>query len=154
MLVRKGGFVLPIPLSHEICQFFFPVLKGLGHGEVDATLNPPKQVAELTFNKTFNNRATGALFMQVSLDECVLHLSEHSGDASTGAAVKLHTDRIEEYVAQLIAKKFPPGVAEQDPGSLNSPGVLSIWCWLTRLEAPALYQRKCPGPRGSSPYSQ
>jgi hypothetical protein len=40
--------------------------------------------------------------MQISLDECVLHLSEHSGDACPGAAVKLHTDKIEEYVEQLI----------------------------------------------------
>src|SRR4051794_38984228 len=34
----------------------------------------------LGFKLDWGNRATGALFMQVSLDECVLHLSEHSGD--------------------------------------------------------------------------
>lgn len=59
--------------------------------------------------------------MQVSLDECVLHLSEHSGDACPGAAVKLHTDKIEEYVEQLVAKEYPPGVAEQDPGVAKQP---------------------------------
>ena len=28
--------------------------------------------------------------------------------------VKLRTDKIEEYIAQLAAKEYPPGVAEQD----------------------------------------
>jgi catechol 2,3-dioxygenase-like lactoylglutathione lyase family enzyme len=70
----------------------------------------------LGFNLDWANRSTGALFMQVSLDDCVLHLSEHSGDAKPGAAIKLHTDKIEEYAAELIAKKYPPGVAEQGPG--------------------------------------
>lgn len=75
----------------------------------------------LGFKLDWGNRATGALFMQVSLDECVLHLSEHSGDACVGAAVKLHTDKIEEYVQQLVANKYPPGVAKQDPGVAEQP---------------------------------
>ena len=75
----------------------------------------------LGFQLDWGNRSTGAFFMQVSLDECVLHLSEHSGDAAVGAAVKLHTDKIEEYVAGLLAKKFPPGVAEQGPGVSEQP---------------------------------
>jgi catechol 2,3-dioxygenase-like lactoylglutathione lyase family enzyme len=75
----------------------------------------------LGFQIDWGNRASGALFMQVSLDECVLHLSEHSGDANPGAAVKLHTDNIEDYVGQLLAKKYPPGVAEQNPGVAEQP---------------------------------
>jgi hypothetical protein len=75
----------------------------------------------LGFKIDWGNRASGALFMQISLDECVLHLSEHSGDACPGAAVKLHTDKIEEYVEQLVAKDYPPGVAEQDPGVAEQP---------------------------------
>ncbi len=59
--------------------------------------------------------------MQVSLGGCVLHLSEHSGAARPGAAVKLHTDRIEEYVEELVAKDYPPGVAEQDLGACEQP---------------------------------
>lgn len=70
----------------------------------------------LGFHRDWGNRASGALFMQISLDDCVLHLSEHSGDACAGAAVKLHTDNIEEYAAQLLIRKYPPGVAEQYPG--------------------------------------
>ena len=75
----------------------------------------------LGFKLDWGNRSTGAFFMQVSLDECVLHLSEHSGDARPGAAVKVHTDNIEEYVAQLVTKKYPPGVAEQGPGVAEQP---------------------------------
>jgi hypothetical protein len=75
----------------------------------------------LGFKLDWGNRTTGALFMQVSLDECVLHLSEHSGDACVGAAVKLHTDKIEEYIEQLVAKEYLPGVAEQSPGVAEQP---------------------------------
>lgn len=75
----------------------------------------------LGFNLDWGNRATGALYMQISLDDCVLHLTEHSGDASLGAAVKLHTDDIERYVARLTVKDYPPGVAEQDPGLAKQP---------------------------------
>jgi catechol 2,3-dioxygenase-like lactoylglutathione lyase family enzyme len=109
----------------------------------------------LGFKLDWGNRATGALFMQVSLDECVLHLSEHSGDASPGAAVKLHTDRIEEYVAQLVAKDFPPGVAEQDPGVTEQP-----WGSLDMVLVDPFGNRliftnaRAPVARGSSIYSQ
>ncbi len=109
----------------------------------------------LGFKLDWGNRATGACFMQVSLDECVLHLSEHSGDACPGAAVKLHTDKIEEYVAQLVAKKYPPGVAEQDPGVAEQP-----WGSLDMVLVDPFGNRlvftnaDCPVPCGSSPYSQ
>jgi catechol 2,3-dioxygenase-like lactoylglutathione lyase family enzyme len=109
----------------------------------------------LGFKLDWANRSTGALFMQVSLDECVLHLSQHSGDASPGAAIKLHTDKIEQYVEQLVAKKYPPGVAEQSPGVEQQPwGSLDMVLVdpfgnrliFTNASAPVL--------RGSSPYSQ
>ena len=109
----------------------------------------------LGFKIDWGNRASGALFMQVSLDECVLHLSEHSGDACPGAAVKLHTDKIEEYVEQLVAKKYPPGVAEQDPGVAEQP-----WGSLDMVLVDPFGNRliftnaDCPVVRGSSSYSQ
>jgi catechol 2,3-dioxygenase-like lactoylglutathione lyase family enzyme len=109
----------------------------------------------LGFSLDWDNRASGALFMQVSLDECVLHLSEHSGDACAGAAAKLHTDNIDEYVAQLVAKEYPPGVAGQHPGVAQQPwGSLDMVLVdpfgnrliFTNASAPVL--------RGSSSYSQ
>ena len=109
----------------------------------------------LGFKLDWGNRASGALYMQVSLDECVLHLSEHSGDAWPGAAVELHTDKIEEYVERLVAKKFPPGVAEQDPGVAEQP-----WGSLDMVLVDPFGNRliftnaSAPVPRGSSMYSQ
>ena len=109
----------------------------------------------LGFKMDWGNRATGALFMQVSLDECVLHLSEHSGDACPGAAVKLHTDKIEEYVEQLVSKEYPPGVEEQYPGVEEQP-----WGSLDMVLVDPFGNRliftNASGPvlRGSSSYSQ
>jgi hypothetical protein len=40
---------------------------------------------------------------------------------SPGAAVKIFTDSIEEYVEKLVAKEYPPGVAEQNPGVAEQP---------------------------------
>ena len=109
----------------------------------------------LGFKIDWGNRATGALFMQVSLDECVLHLSEHSGDAVPGAAVKLHTDKIDEYVEQLVAKEYPAGVAEQYPGLEEQP-----WGSLDMVLVDPFGNRliftnaDCPVIRGSSIYSE
>jgi catechol 2,3-dioxygenase-like lactoylglutathione lyase family enzyme len=109
----------------------------------------------LGFKLDWANRASGALFMQASLDECVLHLSEHSGDANPGAAVKLHTDKIEEYVEQLVVKEYPPGVAEQDPGVAEQP-----WGSLDMVLVDPFGNRlvftnaSAPVRRGTSPYSQ
>lgn len=109
----------------------------------------------LGFRLDWANRASGALFMQVSLDECVLHLSEHSGDARPGAAVKLHTDNIEAYVAELVAKPYPPGVAEQDPGVAEQP-----WGSLDMVLVDPFGNRliftnaDCPVVQGSTAYSQ
>jgi catechol 2,3-dioxygenase-like lactoylglutathione lyase family enzyme len=108
----------------------------------------------LGFKLDWANRSTGALFMQVSIDEIVLHLSEHSGDAKPGAAVKLHTDNIEEYVAQLIAKKYPPGVAEQGPGVERQP-----WGSLDMVLVDPFGNRliftnaECPATQGATIYS-
>ena len=75
----------------------------------------------LGFKIDWEHRAEGPLYMQISLDECLLHLSEHSGDCCPGAAVKFHTDTIEEYVEELVAKDCPPGVAKQDLGVAEQP---------------------------------
>jgi catechol 2,3-dioxygenase-like lactoylglutathione lyase family enzyme len=75
----------------------------------------------LGFKVDWEHRAEGPLYMQVSLGECLLQLSEHSGDACPGAAVKIFTDAIEEYVEELVAKEYPPGVAEQDLGVAEQP---------------------------------
>ena len=75
----------------------------------------------LGFKVDWEHRAEGPLYTQVSLGEILLHLSEHRGDAAVGAAVKLHTNEIEDYVGQLVAKELPPGVPEQNLGVAEQP---------------------------------
>ncbi|KIH85348.1 glyoxalase superfamily protein [Pseudomonas batumici] len=42
------------------------------------------------------------LYLQVSRGDCVLHLSEHNGDAMPGAALRIETDELEVFRAQLL----------------------------------------------------
>lgn len=46
------------------------------------------------------------LYMQVSKDQCVLHLSEHHGDCCPGAAVRIETSEIDTFHAELTSKQF------------------------------------------------
>ena len=46
------------------------------------------------------------LYMQVSRGGCVLHLSEHHGDACPGAAVFLRVRGLEAWHAELRAKDY------------------------------------------------
>ncbi|SFU86032.1 Uncharacterized conserved protein PhnB, glyoxalase superfamily [Polaromonas sp. YR568] len=43
-------------------------------------------------------------YLQISKGGCVLHLSEHHGDCSPGAAMRIETDELEAYHQQLLAK--------------------------------------------------
>jgi uncharacterized glyoxalase superfamily protein PhnB len=61
------------------------------------------------------------LYMQVSKDGCVLHLSEHHGDCTPGAAIKIQISDIEEFQQQLLKKHYK----HARPGIENTP-------WRTR----------------------
>jgi catechol 2,3-dioxygenase-like lactoylglutathione lyase family enzyme len=59
------------------------------------------------------------LYMQVSRDGLVLHLSEHHGDGTPGTTVYVRTQGVREYQAELVAKKYGylrPGVEEDEFG--------------------------------------
>ncbi|MBX9757074.1 MAG: VOC family protein [Pseudomonadaceae bacterium] len=62
----------------------------------------------LGFSLDFEHRfAAGMpLYMQVSKDGCVLHLSEHYGDCSPGAAMRIETDELEVFRDTLVAKRY------------------------------------------------
>ena len=61
------------------------------------------------------------LYMQLKRGELVLHLSEHHGDATPGAALLIQVDDIDALNAELLAKDYPqarPGVREEDWGRI------------------------------------
>jgi len=63
--------------------------------------------------------ANAPLYMQVSRGGCVLHLSEHYGDASPGAAIRIDTAELDTFHAELTAKQYKfarPGINEQPWG--------------------------------------
>ena len=53
------------------------------------------------------------LYMQISKDGCVLHLSEHHGDCSPGAALRIETTGLDDFHKELLAKRYKfaqPGI--------------------------------------------
>lgn len=60
------------------------------------------------------------LYMQISKDDCIIHLSEHHGDGSPGAAMRIETTELEAFQKQLLAKNYRyarPGIEETPWGS-------------------------------------
>jgi catechol 2,3-dioxygenase-like lactoylglutathione lyase family enzyme len=57
-------------------------------------------------------------YIQVSLGDCVLHLSEHFGDSCPGSGMRVRVDDIDAYQQGLLAKQYRhsrPGCAEKMP---------------------------------------
>lgn len=60
------------------------------------------------------------LYMQVSRDNAVLHLSEHHGDCAPGGAVKIPVDDIEAVLADITSRPHPrqrPAIVDQTWGT-------------------------------------
>ena len=56
------------------------------------------------------------LYMQVSKDNCVLHLSEHHGDGMPGSAFRIETDDVGALNQELLDKAYryvKPSVEEK-----------------------------------------
>lgn len=62
----------------------------------------------LGFSVVFEHRFEPGLplYMGVSRDGCVLHLSEHHGDASPGAAVRIEAHDLDALLAELSSKVY------------------------------------------------
>jgi uncharacterized glyoxalase superfamily protein PhnB len=59
------------------------------------------------------------LYMQISKTACVMHLSEHFGDGTPGAAVRINVDDVDAFQHELMEKKYKyarPGVQDQPWG--------------------------------------
>lgn len=46
------------------------------------------------------------LYMQISLNQSIIHLSEHHGDSSPGSTIRIHVEGLEEYHQQLLAQNY------------------------------------------------
>ena len=60
------------------------------------------------------------IYMQVSRDHCVLHLSEHHGDATPGAGLRIETPELDALHQELTAKRYKyarPGIEEMPWGT-------------------------------------
>ncbi|MBO9574917.1 MAG: VOC family protein [Sphingobium sp.] len=62
----------------------------------------------LGFDLLFEHRFTpeSPLYMGVKKGACTLHVSEHYGDGSPGAAIRIPVEDVTTYMAELRAKKF------------------------------------------------
>ena len=59
------------------------------------------------------------LYMSVTRDACTLHLTEHHGDCSPGAAVRIRASDIDALHAELTGKRYAyarPDIQDQDWG--------------------------------------
>ncbi|WJN57795.1 glyoxalase superfamily protein [Pseudomonas sp. SO81] len=60
------------------------------------------------------------LYLQISRGGCVLHLSEHHGDACPGAAMRIETDALDAFHQELEQKEYGyarPSIEAQPWGS-------------------------------------
>jgi uncharacterized glyoxalase superfamily protein PhnB len=60
------------------------------------------------------------LYLQISLDGCVLHLSEHHGDCSPGSAMRIEATGLDAFQQKLLAKQYKqarPGIQDMPWGS-------------------------------------
>jgi catechol 2,3-dioxygenase-like lactoylglutathione lyase family enzyme len=60
------------------------------------------------------------IYMQVSRDHCVLHLSEHHGDATPGAGLRIETSELDALHQELTAKRYKyarPGIEKMPWGT-------------------------------------
>lgn len=55
------------------------------------------------------------LYLEINRDGCVLHLSEHHGDACPGAAVRIQVERIHELDEELKGKSYRYARPSLDP---------------------------------------
>ncbi len=60
------------------------------------------------------------LYMQVSRGGCVLHISEHHGECSPGAAMRIEVDGLDAFHQELTQKQYKharPGIEDTPWGS-------------------------------------
>lgn len=76
---------------------------------------------EVLFEHRFDEG--GPLYMGIKLGDCEIHLTEHFGDSSPGAGLRIEVDDVAAYIKGLQAKHYrharPGGAALRDWGSAD-----------------------------------
>ena len=78
------------------------------------------------------------LYMQVSRDGIVLHISEHHGDGSPGVHVRVNCTGVAELQAELVGKRYKnnrPGLERPEWGGLECTVVDPVGNRITFAEA-------------------
>lgn len=60
------------------------------------------------------------LYLGLSKGECLVHVSEHHGDCTPGGAIRIETDELDSFRAELLAKHYKyarPGIEETPWGT-------------------------------------
>ena len=110
------------PYSIELRQYCFPVTGCVGYrGYFDEAKAREFYLDWLGFSVDWTHRFEhwAPLYMQVSRDGIVFHISEHHGDGSPGAHVRVNIKGVREYHAELIGKKYKnnrPGLERPEWG--------------------------------------
>lgn len=89
------------------------------------------------------------VYMQVSRDGMVLHLSEHHGDGSPGATLFVETEGLDELHAEVTAKRYRylrPGI-EDAPWGARVMTVIDPFSNRIRFSE----RKRAQGPRRSAP---
>jgi catechol 2,3-dioxygenase-like lactoylglutathione lyase family enzyme len=81
-------------------------------------------IGYLGFKVDWEHQFPGAkpVYMQVSRDGLVLHLSEHYGDGTPGTAIYVDMQGVEEFHRELTAKNYDylrPGLEKTDWNTLS-----------------------------------
>lgn len=76
----------------------------------------------LGFSVDFEHRVgeNTPLYMGVSRDGCVIHLSENHGDSCPGSSVRIETEDLDAYLQELVGrnyKYYKPGIQVMPWGS-------------------------------------
>ena len=89
-----------------------PILRSFSEAEAKAFY-----VDYLGFNVTFEHRFSDAapLYFEVRRGDCVLHISEHHGDAAPGTALRIEIEDASAFHAGISARghsRLNPGINE------------------------------------------
>lgn len=80
----------------------------------------------LGFKKDWEHRfeENTPVYMQISMETCIIHLSEHHGDCCPGTRIMINVGGLDDYQKALVAKDYKysrPGISDTPWGVREMP---------------------------------